>query len=66
MENSLTYVTSGVRSPSHFFFPVRINATCEQLFRADELPKIALERGKQTGSCLTFFKMRKQEAISWS
>lgn len=65
METSLTYVTSGVRSPSHFF-SVRINATCEQLFRADELPKMALERRKQTGSCLTFFQMRKQEAISWS
>lgn len=45
-------------------FPARINFTYEQLFRADELPKMALERKKQTGSCLTFFQMKKQTLIS--
>lgn len=62
--NSLTYVTSGVWSHSHF--SARISSTCEQLFRADELPKMALERKKQTDSCLTFFQMKKQTLISWS
>lgn len=64
VENSLTHVTSGVWSHSHF--SARINSTCEQLFRADELPKMALERKKQTGSCLTFFQVKKQTLISWS
>lgn len=49
----------------HSLFPARISSTCEQLFRADELPKMALERKKQTGSCLTFFQMKKQTLISW-
>lgn len=64
VENGLTHVTSGVWSHSHF--SARINSTREQLFRADELPKMALERKKQTGSCLTFFQMQKQTLISWS
>lgn len=44
---------------SHSYFSARTSSTREQLFRADELPKMALERKKQTGSCLTFFQMKK-------
>ena len=64
MEKSLISVTSGVWS--HSLFPTRIHFTFEQLFRTDELPKMALERKKQTASCLTFFQMKKQTLISWS
>ena len=64
MEKSLISVTSGVWS--HSLFPTSIRFTFEQLFRTDELPKMALERKKQTGSCLTFFQTKKQTLISWS
>ena len=64
MEKSIISVTSGVWS--HSLFPTRIRFTFEQLFRTDELPKMALERKKQTGSCLTFFQTKKQTLISWS
>lgn len=57
MEKSLTYVTSGVWS--HRLFPARINSTCEQLFRADELPKMALERKKANRQLLDLFPNEK-------
>lgn len=57
MEKSLISVTSGVWS--HSLFPTRIHYTFEQLFRTDELPKMALERKKANRQLLDLFPNEK-------
>jgi hypothetical protein len=45
------------------FFCKDLQATCEQLFRADELPKMALERKKPNGQLLDLFPKEKTNPV---